>query len=119
VARKQLFTSYFARYARHPLAVAITVARPAWAPKMLHCKDLAPVWGIVRAVKSGRITSAQYTEAYLQLLKERNKSPQQVVDALPDRAVLLCYCSPGSFCHRHVAGMWLSSGADVEVVELS
>lgn len=119
----QLFTSYFGRrtagdWRLRPNAVAITTVRPGWAPRMLHCKDLAPTWTIVKAVKEGRITSEKYTELYLKLLENRGKTPQQVVNGLVDKSILLCYCGRDSFCHRHIAAKWLREGADVRIEEL-
>lgn len=85
---------------------------------MNHYPPLAPTWEIVREYKEGKINREKYTELYLDLLVGRGKSPQEIVDELPEGAVLLCYESPKDFCHRHVAARWLMQGASVEIVEL-
>lgn len=63
------------------------------------------------------INADDYIIRYLALLAERGKSPQEVADALPEGAVLLCYEKPTDFCHRHIAAEWLR-GADVTINEL-
>ncbi len=51
------------------------------------------------------LNGEQYTEGYLQLLRQRySKDPQPFVDILSQpRATITCYCAPGEFCHRHLA----------------
>jgi uncharacterized protein (DUF488 family) len=93
---------------------------------MAHYPYLAPSWDIVRAYKDGSMNANEYTVHYLKLLDEGTwdganhilKTPQQVIDELPEGAVLLCYEKPTDFCHRHVAARWLMEGTNVEVTEL-
>lgn len=116
---KTLYTSYFAKAdLSNPLAYAITVRTPPWAGRKLnHCPDLAPTSRMLSLYKNGYITEAQYTDMYLHELRARGKTPQQVADALPDGAILLCYEGKGKFCHRHIAAEWLREGG-IDVKEL-
>lgn len=120
---KILYTSYFAKAdLSNPLAYAITVKVPDWAGKnegrrLNHCPDLAPTFRMLRLYKNNYITEAQYKDMYLHELNSRGKTPQQVADALPDGAILLCYERRGQFCHRHIAAEWLREGG-IEVKEL-
>lgn len=112
---KALYTSYYGKAAKHPLAVAITSKPPHWFNGRA-CKALAPPWSLVDSYKKGEITAEQYTSAYLGLLQSKNA--QEIVDGLPDGAVLLCYEKPGEFCHRHLAAEWLMENAQVTITEL-
>jgi hypothetical protein len=68
-------------------------------------KILAPTWHIVMGVKQGHITPEEYTERYLELLRQRfRRNKQEFLEILEyDQVTLLCYCRPGDFCHRHLA----------------
>lgn len=67
-------------------------------------KTYAPSWDIVRGVKSGEITEAEYTVRYIVLLHEsylaRRKEWLDLIKK--DSIAIACYCSPGKFCHRHI-----------------
>lgn len=115
---KTLYTSYYARSGKNPAAISISVKPPRWYPRMAHNVDLAPTWELVDAYKKGDIDANQYTVRYLELLEERGKTAQEIVDSLPEGAVLLCYEKPSDFCHRHVAAQWLREGSDVQITEL-
>lgn len=107
---KLLYTSYFAKSGKDPMAYAITVRVPHFAPKMPHLQPLAPTGTMLSLYKHGHINQTQYTNAYLRLLEERGKTPQEVADLLPSGAVLLCYEGYPGFCHRHIAAEWLRKG---------
>ena len=64
----------------------------------------APPWDMVMGVKRGRISEAEYTERYLELLRRRYRQNEAVFMSLlrRKRVVLCCYCGVG-FCHRHIA----------------
>jgi uncharacterized protein (DUF488 family) len=64
----------------------------------------APTWEIVMGVKQGRITQQQYTDAYLEMLRERYRASQETFLAIlaQDQVVVTCYCRAGAFCHRHI-----------------
>lgn len=67
-------------------------------------KLFAPTWDMVMGVKQRRITVAEYTERFLNLLRERYRQDEAAfIDVLKwEQVVLLCYCRPGEFCHRHL-----------------
>lgn len=64
----------------------------------------APTWDMVMGVKQGRITEAEYTEQFLNLLRERYRRDEAAFTEVLNREqiVLLCYCRAGVFCHRHL-----------------
>lgn len=115
---KTLFTSYYAKSGKHPLAVSISVVKPRWFPGMLHCPELAPTWKLVEAYKIGFVSIKEYTDAYLDILNNRPATADRIVAALAEGSVLLCYERPPQFCHRHLAAQWLMDRADVIIKEL-
>jgi len=67
-------------------------------------KVFAPTWDMVMGVKQGRITEAEYTEQFLNLLRERYRQNEAAFAEVlkRERVVLLCYCRARAFCHRHL-----------------
>lgn len=117
---KRIYTSYFAKAGNMPMAYAISAESPRWLPGLRHFQPLAPASGVVRQYKEGKINEMEYRTLYLRTLQVRGRTPQQVVDMLPDGAILLCYEKPPAFCHRHLAADWLREAGDsVAIEELS
>ena len=109
-------TSYFAKSKNNPNAVVITSGKPRWYKGKWYAK-LAPPKELVISYKKGEINEEQYTEIYLKCIKDRNLTPQEVLNDLGNDAILLCYEGKGKFCHRHIAAEWLRGGG-VEIAEL-
>ena len=71
-------------------------------------KVFAPTWELVMASKKKQITWQEYTEKYLNLLRERYaKNHSMFAEACAaGEIVLLCYCknsvSSGKKCHRYL-----------------
>jgi hypothetical protein len=69
----------------------------------------APTWALVGGHKRWQgytaLTDQQYTEIYLDLLRNRYRANEQAFIELIQRPqlILLCYCRSGVFCHRHLA----------------
>ncbi len=63
---------------------------------------LAPTWDIVQGVKSGRITPEEYTARYRELMTARWPAVKQWLNGLQGDETLLCFCRPGTFCHRQL-----------------
>jgi hypothetical protein len=114
---KNLYTSYYARSGKDPKAICISVKAP-WFYKGKANYDLAPSWELLAAYKAGQVDERGYTEWFLRLLKERGLTPQAVVDALEDGAIMLCYESSEKFCHRHIVAHWIEKGTGVKVEEI-
>lgn len=114
---KQLFTSYYAKNGAHRQAVAISLFAPSFFRRRWYPK-LAPTRRMIDELKDGIIDEVEYTTQYLQLLKLRQLSPQQIADDLEEGSILCCYESSEKFCHRHIVAAWLERGANVVVTEL-
>lgn len=115
---KALYTSWYRKSARNPMAVAISAYPPdTYVGK--RCPILAPTITLVRAYRNGQIGEEEYTEQYLKLLDSRNLIPEKVVDMLDDGSVLLCYEDPSEgFCHRFILAHWIERGTGLAVPEL-
>lgn len=67
-------------------------------------KAFAPQWDMVMGVKQGTLTPEQYTERYEELMEFSEVAYEEEWEDLLSReeVILLCYCKPGDFCHRHL-----------------
>jgi hypothetical protein len=72
-------------------------------------------WEMVMGVKQGAVPSGVYRDWYLGMLRRSYRQERAQWEALlaRQRAVLLCYCPPGQFCHRQIlADVLTKLGAD-------
>lgn len=110
-----MYTSYFARNGNNPNAVAICAKVPDFFVGR-HYKLLAPSWSIFKEYKE-TLDSKRYTERFLaEILAPLD--PLQVYEDLGDNAILLCYESPGKFCHRHLVSNWFFNNLNIKVCEI-
>ena len=114
--QKKIYTSNYARNGNNPNAFGISYSSPQWFEGK-RLSTLAPEWDMVDSIKKGSLTEEQYTQKYLLLLKQRKIDPQKLIDTLPDGAVLLCYESPGKFCHRRILAKWVEQYTGVTIPE--
>lgn len=115
---KKIYTSNYARNSSNPNAVAISGAIPEWYEGDW-MKILAPKKDMVGRLKnnSPNYSQRKYTRDYLELLKSRNLTPEKVIKMIPANAILLCYESPGDFCHRRLLADWLTRHTGIEIPE--
>ena len=78
-------------------------------------KLFAPTWSMVRASKFGHISWEQYTEKYLELMRQRYSADRKAFEAVCEsgEVVLTCYCSvekKGRKCHRFLLADDLEEG---------
>lgn len=64
----------------------------------------APTWDMVWDHKTRRISNDDYTERYLEMMRESQVQWPEVWQQLMqmEKVALGCYCRPGDFCHRHL-----------------
>jgi len=77
----------------------------------------APDWSYVRAHQLGKIDDAQYVEQYHQaMLKSYRANTSAWLEVLnKSELVLVCFCKPGKFCHRHLLVKYLTKlGAEYQ-----
>lgn len=111
-----IYTSNYARHGRTPTAIAISAAPPDWFTGM-RLPALAPTWNILNAYKHGNMTEKEYTIQYLHLLLTREFDPEMFVSACRNDTFLLCYESPGDFCHRRILAEWIELKTGVTIPE--
>lgn len=75
-------------------------------------KYLAPDWDFLMDYKQsdkGPEAEAAYTKRYLQKLNRLfDEDTDKLIEILrQDEVVLMCYCPPGKFCHRHLLVSYL------------
>ena len=113
----KIYTSYFAKSAGHPKAVAISnTSIPGYRGRSFTL--LAPLWEWVQKYKDGNMTAVEFEVLYREVVLGR-LDPQCVLSTLGDGAVMLCWESPEKFCHRHIVADWLVTrikGLEVEEI---
>lgn len=75
-------------------------------------KALAPTWELVQGYKAGTIDQVEYTEKYLQQLKDLPAQVKRDLKSVIEQSdatsiVLACYDAKGLFCHRHLLQRYL------------
>jgi len=115
---KKIYTSNYARHGSNPLAFGISLTVPEWYEGQ-RLQFLAPRSDMVGKIKKGseNYNQRKYTREYIDLLNGRNVNPQKLVDSLPDGALLLCYESPGDFCHRQLLAAWVERHTGFVITE--
>ena len=98
-------------------AIAISCSVPSWYTGA-RMQSLAPTWTMVNAIRNDLIDEREYTRLYLALLRERELTAESIIKLIPDNSILLCYESPGEFCHRRVLAEWLEKETGIEIPEL-
>lgn len=105
---KQIYTSNYARNSNNPKAIGISLMVPPWynGERM---EILAPTREMIEKHKYNKAiyNDNDYSVDYIDLLKERNLTPELVLDMIPDGSILLCYEKPYDFCHRRVLAEWI------------
>lgn len=76
---------------------------------------LAPSRDIFYSIKSGKINEEEYERRYREEILSK-LDPQNIYDMFKNN-VLLCYESPGKFCHRRIVAAWLQENLGVIVDE--
>jgi hypothetical protein len=94
-------TSYFAKAASLPNAVAISQGIPNWYNGRRY-KPLAPSWDIIHT-KDPEHYKKRYCQEVLSKL-----DPKQVATEL-DGCILLCHEKDSTYCHRRMVAEWLEA----------
>lgn len=111
---KTLYTSYFAKNATNPLAIAVASPPKWYSGKWI--QQISPQWDILLKLERGDITAVEYYQAYVHYL-DNNVNAQEVIDSIPDGSILLGYEVPIPTSDRHVLADWLMEGAEVVIIE--
>lgn len=74
---------------------------------------LAPAWDLVKETNE-RVYRLRYQTEVLD-----NLEAQDVLNALPEGAILLCWERAGDFCHRRIVAEWFETELGIVVPEYS
>ncbi len=99
-----IWTSNFAQAGRLPDAVSISRGKPGWFDGRSF-DFLAPSWEWIKNYQRGVWDWNQYADVYNGLLAELDAA--NVVAALGENAVMLCFCKPDELCHRRLVSRWI------------
>lgn len=66
-------------------------------------KPLVPDFDIVKKLKNDSLSPKDYTKIYLNQINKYR--PEDIFNELI-QTILLCWCAPKAFCHRHVFSDW-------------
>jgi uncharacterized protein YeaO (DUF488 family) len=78
-------------------------------------KMFAPDWQDVIDVKAKKITEEEYTKRYYEKMRVSYKNHRAEWDwfLTQKSVVLVCFCKPGTFCHRYLlADILVKLGAE-------
>ena len=95
---------------------AVSIARYPMFFKGRRYYALAPSVALLKAWKAGKISQVEYEERFYQ----ETLSPlisDQVFQDLGKEAILLCFESPGVFCHRRIVATWLEEALKIGIPE--
>jgi hypothetical protein len=107
-----IFTSNFQTAGHLPQAVAISRGLPrGWRGRVY--RPLAPPWALVKISDP-----EHFLKIYRVQVLDKLEGRQVVQDLGGDNFILLCWESPGEFCHRRVVAAWLKKEMGLEVPEL-
>lgn len=105
--------------------VRLSSSRPEWFNQpLLPIPQLYPSWEIIDAFKNGRITWAQYVEAYneqlygISISEVSNVILNYMLSHNLNNAILLCWCKETDPCHRKLVAKWLSDYMDIQIREM-
>ncbi len=104
-------TSNFARNSKHPNAVSISQGAPWWY-KGRRYMPLAPSRELIKLVEDESLYRRLYYEQVLSRL-----DPKQTYSELGPDAIMLCWESPGKFCHRRLVAEWLENALGIKIDE--
>jgi len=104
-------TSNFARCASKKNAVSIARGNPKWY-KGISYPALFPTWEMIKLKSNIPLYEKLYKEQILDKL-----NPKDVYEELGEDSILLCWESPGAFCHRRIVAKWLEESLGVIIPE--
>lgn len=95
-------SSFFTYHGKNGIAISRSVPS-SWNGE--RCIELAPSWDLLNEYKRTG-NEKRYTERYQkEVLDKLDKAEMKKKLA---GKVLLCWCKPGQFCHRHLVLKWLN-----------
>lgn len=106
---------------KHVVFIGVSASIPKWWTSGPHMPELGPTWDILKSYQSGLIDDEEYTARYF----------KEVIDPIGDIVLnlftelmqeegdvfLLCYESPGEFCHRRLLADYFKQSSGTIIPE--
>ena len=111
-----MYTGYFANMNKYQAAGLIPVAISRYLPEGyigFSYQELAPTADLLKEWKYGPHKGdtiyyrTVFTETTLNLLESSKVCADLAAVGELDKVILICYETPGKFCHRHLVADWL------------
>lgn len=118
---KRLYTSYYAKAATLPGALATSSKIPKYYHNLQVFAALAPKWEFVLEQIKGTITWDDYVDRYMDLIVDKRKlKAENIVEIVDDGSIFLCYERSDEMnqCHRRLIAKWIEEGTGIVVPEL-
>lgn len=118
---KRLYTSYYAKSARDPKALATSCKVPAYYHDLKVFAALAPKWEFVLEQIKGTTTWENYVDRYMDLIVDQRKlKAENIVEMVDDGSIFLCYETSAEMgqCHRRLIAKWIEDGTGIVVPEI-
>lgn len=109
-----IYTSNFSRCGTDSRAVSIALKSPDWY-KGREYKRLAPPYWLLEDYHKNKDVESYSLYYYSDVLSRLN--PCEIIHELGYNVILLCWESPGDFCHRHLVSEWLNKELDLGIEE--
>lgn len=103
--------------------VSIVRGKPRHYSGIKHqLKSLAPTHNLTREFMTGYASEKEYVASFNTMLASLNVN--DVINELLKKTrgaepILMCYCSPYRFCHRHLVAEWIEKETGETVKELN
>lgn len=121
-----LYTSYYfsRELPQDCVKVSISVTKPGGVSVDEEFPFLSPESSVLWGYKDGRVSKERYTERYFAKLDANKEQVRSGLEALEQKypgrdIVLLCWCKPGDFCHRHLLSDYCKRNFGMDIKEYS
>lgn len=113
-------TSYFANHRKLKEAGFLIVSIARYTPPgvLYNLRAFAPEKDLLLRRKQGLVSDEEYTKSYLEQLNSLDrKEVVDLLESIPGKVALCCYCGKDKFCHRHILSKWLKDNFNIEINE--
>ena len=95
---------YTIQMGRWRLAKALEIEFVDTTAKTAPDSIFSPTWEMVKSIKNGSVTTAEYERQYRALMTSsyKQRKAEWMKFVLKDKVAIACYCKDGAFCHRFV-----------------
>lgn len=101
--------------------ICVSVTKPNNLWYIPEFTELAPSYKLLRDFHDNKETEDGYIRRYKEQLARLN--PQTIYNNMLEKTrgkepIILCYCRPTDFCHRHILAEWFENSLGLKVREI-